>query len=77
MHSEPILVPRKEAARLLSVATRTIDYLIAKKELTARRIGRKVLIPYKEIEAFVRRDHASPSGQRKPSSFPSPRRVDQ
>ena len=61
MQPEPILGPRGGAARLLGVSTRTLDYLIAKKELNPRRVGRKVLISYEELREFARRDHPSPS----------------
>ena len=60
MQPEPIMVPKGEAARLLGVSSRTIDYLIARKELSPRRVGRKVLISYEELQAFARRDHSSP-----------------
>jgi excisionase family DNA binding protein len=70
MQTEPILVPRREAARLLGVSTRTVDYLLAKKELTARRVGRRVLISYKQIQSFGRRDHASPGRTNEPAPVP-------
>jgi len=74
---EPILVPRKEAARLLGVSTRMIDYLLAAKELTARRVGRKVLISYRQLQVFARRDHASPSRPNESASVPSSEGGDQ
>jgi excisionase family DNA binding protein len=70
MQPEPIMVSRWEAARLLGVSTRTVDYLRAKKELTARRVGRKVLISYSELQVLARRDHASPN--RPNESAPAP-----
>jgi len=48
---------KAEAAKLLSVSARTIDNLIALKELTVRRIGRRVLVPHTSITAFLRCDH--------------------
>jgi excisionase family DNA binding protein len=74
MQPEPILVPRWEAARLLGISTRTVDYLLAKKELTPRRVGRKVLISYEELQAFARRDHSSPGRPNRSSLGSSPRR---
>lgn len=59
--SEAILVSKKEAARVLSVSLRTIDNLIAAKELTVRRLGRRCLIPRRSLEDFARRDHATHS----------------
>jgi len=54
---EPILVSKREAASLLSVCPRTIDNLVARRELPVRRIGRRVLIPRRALEQFARRDH--------------------
>ena len=51
-----LLYDRKEAARLLSVSVRTIDRLIGTKMITARRIGRSVLIPHVELMKLARRD---------------------
>jgi len=76
MQPEPIMVPKWEAARLLGISTRTIDYLIARKELTPRRVGRKVLISYEDLQMFARRDHASPGKTKKSSSAPSAPRSD-
>jgi excisionase family DNA binding protein len=53
----PILVAKTEAAKLLGVCTRTIDNLVARKELPCRRIGRRTLIPYSALLAFARHDH--------------------
>lgn len=60
MQQEPILVPRWEAARLLGISMRTVDYLLARRDLTPRRVGRKVLVSYEELRKFARRDHSSP-----------------
>jgi len=54
---EAVLISKKEAARLLSLSLRTIDNLIAMKQLAARRVGRRVLISRQELEKFARRDH--------------------
>jgi excisionase family DNA binding protein len=53
----PLLVSKRDAATLLSLCVRTIDNLIATKQLPCRRIGKRVLIPYSALVAFVRRDH--------------------
>jgi excisionase family DNA binding protein len=53
----PILVSKRTAATALSVCLRTIDNLIAAKQLPCRRIGRRTLIPYASLVAFARRDH--------------------
>jgi excisionase family DNA binding protein len=52
-----LLYSKKEAAEQLNVSLRTIDNLIACKELAVRRVGRRVLIPHASIIAFVRTDH--------------------
>ena len=57
--TELILISKREAAKALSISVRTLDYLIAAKELTVRRVGRRCLIPRKSLEDFARRDHAT------------------
>jgi excisionase family DNA binding protein len=54
---ERILVGRKEAARLLSISQRSLDYLVANKELAVRRIGSRVLITVAELRRFARIDN--------------------
>ena len=62
--SESILVSKREAEQALSLSVRTLDNLIVRKELTARRVGRRVLIPRAELERFARRDHKTqPDGK--------------
>lgn len=53
----PLLVSKREAAALLGICLRSVDNLIAAKQLPSRRIGRRVLIPYNALAAFARRDH--------------------
>jgi excisionase family DNA binding protein len=48
---------RDEAAMLLGISERTLDRLIAEKELLVRRIGRRVLVPKDALQSFMRRDH--------------------
>jgi len=52
-----LLVGRQEAAALLSISQRALDYLVANKHLQVRRIGARVLIPRSELYRFVRGDH--------------------
>jgi excisionase family DNA binding protein len=54
---EPILLGKRETARALGVCVRTVENLIATKELPARKIGRRTLIPYRALQDFARRDH--------------------
>ena len=47
----PLLVSKRDAAALLSLCLRSIDNLIAAKQLPCRRIGKRVLIPYAALVA--------------------------
>ena len=59
--TDAILVDKKSAAALLSISPRTLEYLISRKEIRVRRIGRRCLISRREVERFANRDHLSPS----------------
>jgi excisionase family DNA binding protein len=48
---------RDEAAKILGIGLRTLDRFIANKQLTIRRMGRRVLISRDTLNQFVRRDH--------------------
>jgi hypothetical protein len=54
---EKLLVGRHEAASMLSISCRALDYLVANKQLLVRRIGTRVLIPVAELRRFARSDH--------------------
>jgi len=54
---EKLLVGRVEAAGMLSISCRALDYLVANKQLPARRIGSRVLIPMADLRKFSRSDH--------------------
>jgi excisionase family DNA binding protein len=54
---DKLLLSRQEAAALLSVSQRSLDYLIANKVLMTRRIGSGVLIPAHDLHRFARADH--------------------
>jgi excisionase family DNA binding protein len=66
IHEVPkILYSRKEAAFALGVSVRSLDYLIATRELPTRRIGSKVLIPAGELRRYANADHFGPvNGER-------------
>jgi excisionase family DNA binding protein len=51
-----LLYSREDAAHQLSISVRTLDRLIGTKEITARRIGRSVLVPHVELMKLSRRD---------------------
>lgn len=55
-----LLVSKRDAASALNISIRTLENFIRRKELIARKIGRRTLIPLTSLEAFARRDHASP-----------------
>jgi excisionase family DNA binding protein len=57
--NEMILVSKREAARALSISVRTLDNLIAAREIAVRRVGRRCLISRRTLEEFARRDHAT------------------
>lgn len=45
-----LLFCRKDAAAMLAISIRSLDYLLADGRLKAQRMGRKVVIRHKEIE---------------------------
>jgi excisionase family DNA binding protein len=54
---DKLLVSRREAAAMLSISERAVDYLIANKLLTTKRIGSRVLIPTRDLRRFATADH--------------------
>ncbi|MCI0722928.1 MAG: helix-turn-helix domain-containing protein [Acidobacteria bacterium] len=56
---EQLLIGRREAAEALGICLRTLDYMITRGQLVARRIGRRVLIPRSELERFAKRDRTT------------------
>jgi excisionase family DNA binding protein len=54
-----MLLSKKEFADAVGISVRTADNLIACKEISVRRIGRRVLISISEVETFAKRDHAT------------------
>ena len=52
-----ILVSREEAAQLLSISVRGIDYLLATRRLPFRKIGGRVLISVAELRKYAQGDH--------------------
>ncbi len=54
---EKFLIGRVEAAGMLSISCRALDYLVANKQLLIRRIGTRVLIPVSELRRFSRSNH--------------------
>jgi excisionase family DNA binding protein len=54
---DKLLVSRREAATQLSISQRALDYLIANRTLSTKRIGTRVLIPTRDLRRFARADH--------------------
>jgi excisionase family DNA binding protein len=54
---------RREAAVMLGVSLRTIDRLIADKQLIVRRIGRRVLTSHDTLLRFIKADHQTGGAQ--------------
>jgi excisionase family DNA binding protein len=52
-----LLYPRKDTAFQLGISVRSLDYLIANKKLRFQKIGKRVLIHYKEQERFASANH--------------------
>lgn len=48
-----ILYSKREAANLLSISLRTLENLIAEKQLSVCRIGRRVLLSSETLSAFA------------------------
>jgi excisionase family DNA binding protein len=62
---EPLLATVEQAARMLACSPRMIRYFVAHGDLVGRRVGGLLRIPVTSIRAFVKKDHASPSPERK------------
>ena len=48
-----LLVGRQEAAQILSLSVRSVDYLLANRQLCFRRIGGRILIPVTELRSTL------------------------
>jgi hypothetical protein len=54
---EKLLVGRHEAAEMLSISRRALDYLVTNKQIAVRHIGSRVLIQVADLRRFSRGDH--------------------
>jgi excisionase family DNA binding protein len=52
-----LLVSQEEAAQILSISKRSVEYLVATRQLATRRIGTRALIPIEDVRRFARFDH--------------------
>ena len=55
--SEQLLLSKRSTAAALGISVRTLENLVAVREIVPRRIGTRVLFEAREIERFARRDH--------------------
>lgn len=60
----PLLLTKQQAARMLAVSVRTVENLLAKKQLPFRKLGKRTLIPYAAVAQLARRDVPVISGRR-------------
>ena len=56
---QPLAVPRKEAARMLTVSLSTVDRAIKRGDLKVKKYGTRVLVPVAEVERFAGLDPAN------------------
>ena len=61
---ERLAVNRVEAAQMLGVSVRTLDTMLARKEIHGRRIGRRVVFTLEELRRFLTKDHPVPAESR-------------
>jgi excisionase family DNA binding protein len=54
---EKLLLTRREVSDLLNLSIRTVDSLLATRQLPSRRIGRRVFVERRALERFITRDH--------------------
>ena len=50
---EPLLIPAKQAVRMLGISQRHLYTLVKRGEIKVKRIGRKVMFRKTDIEGFV------------------------
>lgn len=53
MELAPLLLDKKNAARLLGISVRKLEYLIADGKLRIRKIGRRTLLRYRDVARFA------------------------
>jgi excisionase family DNA binding protein len=51
---DKLLITRNDAAVLLNLSTRSIDYLVAKGRLSSRKLGKRRLIPLRAVERIAK-----------------------
>jgi excisionase family DNA binding protein len=61
--TDRLAVSIREAAAMLGISPRSVQKYVAAKVLPARKIGRRTVIPFSALEAFLRSDQPSPSAE--------------
>ena len=56
---QPLAIPRKEVARMLSLSLSTVDRAIARGDLKTKKYGTRVLVPVGEVERFASPDRVN------------------
>jgi excisionase family DNA binding protein len=60
---EKLLLSKREAAEALGCSVRTIENMIARKQLASRRLGKRRMIPYAAVTQLAKRDTPVITGQ--------------
>ena len=63
-----LAVNRIEAAQMLGVSVRTLDTMLARKEIRGRRIGRRIVFTLEELRRFLAKDHPVPTEEARAQS---------
>jgi excisionase family DNA binding protein len=61
---DKLLMSKREAAEALGCSVRTIENLIARKQLASRRLGKRRMIPSSEVIRIARHDTPVITGTR-------------
>lgn len=61
---EQLLLSKREAAEALGCSVRTIENMIARKQLVSRRLGKRRMIPRTELLQIAKRDTLFITGNR-------------
>ncbi len=53
MEVKPLLLSKKDSARILGISVRKLDYMIAQGILKTKQIGRRCLLRYSDLLKFA------------------------
>ena len=59
---ERLLLSKREAAEALGCSVRTIENMVARKQLVSRRLGKRRMIPYAALALLAKRDTPTITG---------------